>query len=1041
MNPDRQVFLASAGTGKTFKLAGRFLALLFQGVEPRKILATTFTRKAAGEILERVLSWLAKATQDEKELKDLRGELPSDLAKEATAERCLELLAKLSGCLDEFNVRTMDSFFVETAKVFALDLDIPPGWRILEDEEDARMRAETLGALFSSGDPRDTLEMLRALKQKDPSSMVLRSTLQSVQEGLDLFQGSRPEAWDQIHAEGGILPDAAILPYADMVKGLSPILTGKGKPIAAEPKLREQLPLWISESRWRDVIQHTAVRNVLAGNPTYYTKLPEDWQAWLTTVGQHARAQVLKEVQLRNQGLFDFLRRFDLRYQAAKRRRRGFVFQDFPLALRSMKQPMEKADHFHRLGRQVEHLLLDEFQDTSVIQWQVLEPLMKHALDSRRGVRSFFCVGDVKQAIYAWRHGEARLLEGLQTWFDLPARSLNKSWRSSPVVLNAVNDVFQNLAENAVIQDADEPLQQAAQEFQAAFPEHEAEHQNMPGQFTLLQAKPAKSAPGKAAAALNLAAERVRILHDQCPHATIGVLFRSNAKIGAFLQILLQDNLPASGEGGNALTDSEAVLAVLALLHLADHPTDSVAAFHVEKSFLAKKIKPKEKWTETAHSIRATLLEQGFGHWLENIASMPAAKELDPWDHQRLGQLADLGHIFDLRAGLRVSEFLDFARSKKIEALSASPIRVMTIHKSKGLEFDAVVLPELHANIPGRGNPLLLDRPDPRQEPTTITIMPQKDLTSSHAELARLVDQDKATRTREFFCVLYVAMTRAKRCLEIIVPGLVADSKNKVDAGKRLSALLRASFQVDPVFSDTTLKQNLSDNELRWDHGIEKEAGPPARKKRKLQLGNSQGNRNLPHLAPSTLQAQATTVAQFFSTSGQSARSHGTLVHKLFETVHWLEDGVSSDEALLETLGPETPGAMDAIQVFHTALDSPQIRKALSRSEWPEEDGWEAHNEWNFRFLDATEEGPALLTGSIDRLLLRKVDGKPVAARIFDFKTDRLDAESSTTARTLHHASQMAAYQRAIVGLIGIPVDQVVTKLLFTQTEVITESR
>jgi ATP-dependent exoDNAse (exonuclease V) beta subunit len=121
--------LASAGTGKTYQLSGHFLRLLFAGVPPERVLATTFTRKAAGEILDRVLSRLLDATRDCEKLAGLEDAVGRPLER----GECVALLARVSRRLDRFRVRTLDSFFVHVGRLFALDLGLTPDWALVDE--------------------------------------------------------------------------------------------------------------------------------------------------------------------------------------------------------------------------------------------------------------------------------------------------------------------------------------------------------------------------------------------------------------------------------------------------------------------------------------------------------------------------------------------------------------------------------------------------------------------------------------------------------------------------------------------------------------------------------------------------------------------------------------------------------------------------------------------------------------------------------------------------------------------------------------------
>ena len=134
---------ASAGTGKTYQLTARLLRILFQGAAPESVLATTFTRKAASEILQRVLLTLAQAADPENDdaLERLRDQvkLPS-LPRSA----CLKLLSRLMQNIHRLRVCTLDSLFSQLARSFPFELNLPPAWRLLDDIEETWTREQAL---------------------------------------------------------------------------------------------------------------------------------------------------------------------------------------------------------------------------------------------------------------------------------------------------------------------------------------------------------------------------------------------------------------------------------------------------------------------------------------------------------------------------------------------------------------------------------------------------------------------------------------------------------------------------------------------------------------------------------------------------------------------------------------------------------------------------------------------------------------------------------------------------------------------------------
>ena len=203
------VIRASAGTGKTYQLASRFLQLLDAEVPPESILAATFTRKAAGEILERILLTLARAANDD----DERAELASAIGSpQLTSERCRELLARMTRRLHRLQVGTLDSFFAKLASSFSLELGLPPGWRILETIEAKRLREEAVEALLESETDDELVRLLRLLTKGTTSRTVSDLIDDTVQNCGEVALETAPAAWLKVPRPP--LPDYAELQHS-----------------------------------------------------------------------------------------------------------------------------------------------------------------------------------------------------------------------------------------------------------------------------------------------------------------------------------------------------------------------------------------------------------------------------------------------------------------------------------------------------------------------------------------------------------------------------------------------------------------------------------------------------------------------------------------------------------------------------------------------------------------------------------------------------------------------------------------------------------
>src|SRR5688572_14600128 len=183
---------ASAGTGKTFQLSNRYLALINAGEAPDRILAVTFTRKAAGEILDRILIRLAEAAASAKKGRDLHRHIGGP---ELDPRRCLHLLRTLLQNLHRLRISTLDSFFIQMAGALALELGLPPGWQIAAEHDDQRLRAEAMSALLSEDALDELVRLIRSLSKEDVSRSVLDILTSIATDLYDLAQQTQVDAW------------------------------------------------------------------------------------------------------------------------------------------------------------------------------------------------------------------------------------------------------------------------------------------------------------------------------------------------------------------------------------------------------------------------------------------------------------------------------------------------------------------------------------------------------------------------------------------------------------------------------------------------------------------------------------------------------------------------------------------------------------------------------------------------------------------------------------------------------------------------------
>ncbi len=1027
--PPHALVLASAGTGKTYRLVEQLLRLLLGGIEPERVLATTFTRKAAGEILDRVHERLLLAVEKPAELAKLRALAPRG---ELSREECIALLARLARRPDRLQARTLDSFFVAVARLFALELDLPADWKIAETVEDDALRTEAVGRVLAVLPPEVRIGLLRALHRESASRSVYDALLRVVREGLEAFQESAAEAWRGFDG-GRLLDDEGLHAFSERLAAIEPPRTGSGGPFKHWRDNLDNAKEAMASGNAKGFVALGLVRKVIAGEATFSQReIDEETRAVLGALAAHAGAKLLGLAAAETAAWRSFLERFDAAYRALKRERGLYRFDDLPIALHDASSDsllLDRAsDLWFRLDARLDHLLFDEFQDTAPCQWRTLEPLAAEVLADGTGNRSLFCVGDVKQSIYGWRAADPRLLEGLSARYPIlgEGERLTKSWRSSPVVLDTVRRVFERIGSLELF-SASERIgwPAAAARWQARFAACTAATP-LPGDAVLLEAR-RQDDESEEDAALRLAVERVAALGAGSP-ASIGVLVRNNQPIARFLYELKKRGILASGEGGNALTDAESVQIFLSALHLADHPDDTAAAFHVETSPLAAALgfESGRKRADIARELRARLVREGTGRVAESLLpAVAAAPEWSAWDQRRFRQLVDVAHVHEDRASLRPEDFARLVRKTRAEDERASRVRVMTIHKSKGLEFDVVVLPELGASLARSDGALLSSRSDAYGPIERVSPRPSDSLVRFAPELAALVEAANARDLEESLCVLYVAMTRARRRLEMIVP----PPPKSGSTSKSFANLLREALGAGEPGEDGVCWRHPEASDA-WDRDIAlpSETTPPI-EERPLSLSPARSPRALPMRSASATETVEPTAERLLRAAPVLAISRGTLVHRWLEACRWLEDFCIADAdflALAEREGFDAETRSSTLVLLRKALDRPPIRALLSR---PPSGSWRVETERAFSLVLPDETGAEeLWTGSIDRLVLQLQSDRVVAAEVIDYKTDDVSASKLDEAVAFHRP-QLEAYRRIAVAMTGLPAAKIRARL------------
>lgn len=1038
---------ASAGTGKTFQLSNRFIRQLAGGVPVDEILATTFTRKAAGEILDRVMLRLAEACVDDKKLRQLNEHAgPLD---RAAARR---LLVGLTRQLHRLRIHTLDSFFGQIARTHALELGLSPAWTIIDELDDARLRARAIEAVLG-GESKAEVHRLMQLINAGAADRSVSERISGQVAGLyNVFQETNEAAWRRI-------PRTASLSEADVLAAIERLQAAE-MPNGRFGSARDDNCAAALAEDWDTFLSKGLAAKISGGETTYYrVEMPAHVLALYQPLLQHAKGWFVNQLAEQTEATWSLLANFDAEYRRLKAEQRALRFDDVTRTLAESARLEQTAAVSYRLDASLGHLLLDEFQDTSLAQWQVVRPFADCVATNEQG--TFFCVGDTKQAIYGWRGGVAEIFDAVARELGgVETDHLEQSFRSSPAVIQAVNETFvPDLADrHGRLGAAAEPCA----EWVAAFPQHSTARKELNGYVVLETSPEAGPDEGQLNATLDYAAARVQQLREQAPQFNVGVLVRRNEAVRRLIYQLQRLGVDASEEGGGTLTDSAAVQLVLSLMRLIDHPGDTVAGYHVAHSPLGGSIGlSPDDGPGRVHAVvngwRRRLQQFGYGRVIGELVE-PLLAHANRREQLRLRQLTDLAYEYAADATLRCDDFVAFVEQQRVAEATEAPVRVMTVHQAKGLQFDIVVLPELAVSLGGQNPACAVGRPSPTSAIDRVCLYPKQAVQPFlPAEIQSAIAETEARRIKEAMCLLYVQMTRAVHALHMIIPPTKKDQKTESMPCK-FHGLLRAAYVGTERVAENTVLKEFGDP--RWyeqpylDGRVQPKrpepeaivAPEPITLAMKDHDASSHGGRQ--PFSPSQLEGGAKQrVADLLTADNRTAMNRGTLMHAWFEQITWLDDDAVLDESLLRKAAAQGADAgtdVDALLVeFRTMLAAAEVRSALSRAAYADLDRFRLTTAVRKKAESSLElvveqetsiaaiDGETLLTGLIDRLVILQVEGRPIAAEVIDFKTDRIADAEHLESKAKHYQPQLDAYRRATAKMLRIAPRHVTGKLLF----------
>ncbi len=1033
---------ASAGSGKTYQLTNRFIYLLHLTEQPERIIALTFTRTAAGEFFHKIIEKLCAAASDA----DTAADLSATLSIDADCTRYRDLLALLIGRMHQLNLQTLDSFFFRVVSSFALELGLSGNLNLLDESSEPRVRNEVRDRIVHHpGELNAELsEFWHAFKQAT-YGQEQRSVEQIVAQFIDslyVLYLAAPDAqqWGQptqIWPNGCPWKTASTPDWdqlADNLLAALPADLSKSQ-LTDFQTTANKVRLYGSDEKPNTLLNRALSQadEILAGSTTLQCGRGKNNQAQLSGSACTALADCLRAIiwhhlhrSLQNtQGVHRILEAYHHNYDRIVRRPGRLAFADLThlLAPDSAGSPMRtQADSElrelmdFRLDGQYDHWLFDEFQDTSRPQWKVVHNLIDEILQDASGERSLFYVGDTKQCLYLWRNSDDRLFHEIQAHYsNIQRQPLSVSWRSAPAILDAVNEVFDDpqLISECFSADAAARWQQAWQAHAAAKP-----NQSQSGYACWIEAQKDDS-PTRNEHVLNILTELNPIERGM----SVGVLVRKNSDANEVADYLRENSsLPIhTGSAVQPATDNAAGSALLSMLRVAAHPGDQLAAGHLRLIDVSTE---GLSLVEATKELRTRLLNESHEHsvrWAAQqvISHLP---DQDQRHRQRLELLIEKARAFDSEENRDTDALIDFLRnSTSGECSPGDAVIIETIHKSKGLEYDVVILVNEDKTVRSdRQINALLDF-DGRANWILEPI--KKELMLADPELSQLHAQSESQHGFGNLCTLYVAMTRAKRGLYMISDLSRASKGSTVHY---LKERLGKDANDQALFSDHTYPVLWSTGDPKFFETFSKPTDPETTSP--LTLHSSNFNPAHPRLTlarPSGQKASQLKAGKLFDLSEQSSE-FGSAVHAAFEQIEWLD---------MEGNAPSLPplDQPEVEQTLQNCFAEPEIRKLFTKPATSSSTVW---RERNF----STVDGDQFINGTFDRVHIHYAENGSIEhAEIIDFKTDRIQGSTTLELATERHRSQLELYRKALANILKLPETQIELKLLFTDAPALIE--
>ncbi|GHQ16849.1 DNA helicase [Helicobacter pylori] len=747
---------ASAGSGKTFALSVRFLALLFKGANPSEILTLTFTKKATAEMKERILDYLKilqkENLEDEKEkeksqniLKELEEKYRLDPSfVQNSAQKIYQRFLNA-----EIRISTIDAFFQSILRKFCWFVGLSANFEVNEDTKahQQRLNASFLSALNNKQLEELSVFITQCLSYDSYTSDSILERLRFLKNKLYLFDPNKKEpAFDE--------------------KGFLEKLRSLNKQIQNIETASDKAKKAIKCDDFRGFLNSSLTWLKKKSEYRYFKKIKDEIPT-LESECEEIENDLKRYYEARESALFKKFPKFIQLYDKATSKIQALDFdaiKDKVHALLNGYEEMPAEFFYFRLDSKIAHILIDEFQDTSLNDYKILAPFIdeiKAGIGQAKWHRSVFFVGDVKQSIYGFRGSFSSLFESVSK--DFYHDNLPFNHRSAPLIINYVNTIFKKAYQNS-------PTTYLEQKYPKASSNKHAKDGYV---------KVSLVADERELLLEQILQEAKNLLEHRIDPKDITLLCATNDD-ALEIKNYLQKNLSAIRPS----TESSAKLSQFVESKIIKNALEYALAEESYKPFYKHSVL---KLAGYLHDDAIALA--GFNPKKESVAGF--VWKVMEW-FELYTECAQI--CLELAVGCEdANEFLEKLEAKEIASFKAEGAQIMTIHKSKGMQFPYVIVCERLGKPKTNNSNQFLEEYSGTELTRLYYRMKNREVVDK--DYARALDKEEAAKDHEETNVYYVAFTRAELGLIVVAK----DKDQKKDKKESKNKGMREKLDLAPL--------------------------------------------------------------------------------------------------------------------------------------------------------------------------------------------------------------------------------------------------